>query len=117
MDKRVGLKRYELNGRKVLFYFDEVSKRRRRREEEFLPSPASAQELAESFLCGDLFALLHVGVIWGVFIRVCRPLSDPQPVHDVRGLQSCQGVRRRQDGTCPGQDLRLLRTRWAWMNI
>lgn len=25
MDKRVGLKRYELNGRKVLFYFDEVS--------------------------------------------------------------------------------------------
>lgn len=27
MDKRVGLKRYELNGRKVLFYFDEVSDR------------------------------------------------------------------------------------------
>lgn len=25
MDKRVGLKRYELSGRKVLFYFDEVS--------------------------------------------------------------------------------------------
>ncbi|XP_054646446.1 C3 and PZP-like alpha-2-macroglobulin domain-containing protein 8 [Dunckerocampus dactyliophorus] len=25
MDKRVGLKRYELNGRKVLFYFDEIS--------------------------------------------------------------------------------------------
>ena len=25
MDKRVGLKRYELNGRKVLFYFDEAS--------------------------------------------------------------------------------------------
>jgi hypothetical protein len=25
MDKRVGLKRYELDGRKVLFYFDEVS--------------------------------------------------------------------------------------------
>lgn len=24
MDKRVGLKRYELDGRKVLFYFDEV---------------------------------------------------------------------------------------------
>lgn len=26
MDKRVGLKRYELSGRKVLFYFDEVSR-------------------------------------------------------------------------------------------
>ncbi|XP_038157657.1 C3 and PZP-like alpha-2-macroglobulin domain-containing protein 8 [Cyprinodon tularosa] len=25
MDKRVGLKRYEVNGRKVLFYFDEIS--------------------------------------------------------------------------------------------
>lgn len=24
LDQRVGLKRYELNGRKVLFYFDEV---------------------------------------------------------------------------------------------
>lgn len=24
MDKRVGLKRYEVDGRKVLFYFDEV---------------------------------------------------------------------------------------------
>lgn len=48
-----------------------------------------------------------------MFIRVCHPVLDPQPVYDMCGLQSCQGVHCGQDGTCPGQDLRLLRTRCA----
>lgn len=39
--------------------------------------------------------------------------SDPQPVHDMCGLPSCQGIHCGQDGACSGQDLRLLRTRCA----
>lgn len=39
------------------------------------------------------------------------PFSDPQPMHDVCGLSSCQGVHCGQDSACSGQDLWLLRTR------
>lgn len=52
-----------------------------------------------------------------VFANSCPPFvtssSDPQPVHDMCGLPSCQGIHRGQDGACSGQDLRLLRTRCA----
>lgn len=65
MDKRVGLKRYELNGRKVLFYFDEVSDGGRWGGGSFLTSPASAGSQGRVSFVGICFAFLHVGVMWG----------------------------------------------------
>lgn len=58
---------------------------------------------------------IHVYVGWGAFMSLSlfRPFVDSQPVYDVRGLPSCQGVHCGQDGACSGQDLWLLRTRCA----
>lgn len=110
-DKRVGLKRYELNGRKVLFYFDEVSDGGGGGGGG--SSPASARGF---FFLGYVCISprrCSLGLFWCIFVHVCHPLLDPQPVYDMCGLQSCQGVHCGQDSTCPGQDLRLLRTRCA----
>lgn len=88
MDKRVGLKRYELSGRKVLFYFDEVS---------FIQIPPCCVSYA-SFLrrCvqmpgeagggGGSFAHYLLFVI--VFTFLCLCVADPQPVYDMCGLSS-----------------------------
>lgn len=68
------------------------------------------------FSLWNMFAFLHLGVVWscfGTYFSVCHPLLDPQPVYDVCGLQSCQGVHCGQDGACSGQDLWLLWTRCA----
>lgn len=44
---------------------------------------------------------------------ICHLLLDPQPVYDMCGFPSCQGIHRGQDSACSGQDLWLLRTRCA----
>lgn len=109
MDKRVGLKRYELNGRKVLFYFDEVSDGGGR------GGGSAWTKGRDCFVRNVCISLCRcsLGLFWCRFVHVCHPLLDPQPVYDVCGLQSGQRVHCGQDSTCPGQDLRLLRTRCA----
>lgn len=57
---------------------------------------------------------LLCGCISKCLFGVCHPLADPQPVYDVCGLPSCQGIHCGQDSTCSGQDLWLLWTRCAF---
>lgn len=85
-------------------------------EEEGGLAPPSAQSQGRVFFVGYVCISPRrgsLGLFWCIFIHICHPLLDPQPVYDMCGLQSCQGVHCGQDRTCPGQDLRLLRTRCA----
>ncbi len=128
MDKRVGLKRYELNGRKVLFYFDEVSfifVPPCFVQQALLTSKNTAcvvmmdeeclQRVGENFV--NICVSQHLHTFLVVFVLIvsvfCLPFLDPQPVYDVCGLPSCQRIHRGQDSACSGQDLWLLRTRCA----
>ena len=130
MDKRVGLKRYELDGRKVLFYFDEVSPTALRVD----PRSAGRVSVCGSGLFDSIVYDIVVCNAWTVCVCVCvfvfiavyscvflwlfspmlGPLpSDSQPVYDLCELPGREGVYSRQDGARSGQSLRLLRTRWA----
>lgn len=56
-------------------------------------------------ICISLHLYAFLGVLVFIFFCVCHPFLDPQPVYDMCGLPSCQGIHCGQDSACSGQDL------------